>query len=72
MSERRISDIEETEDAMLQRSQLRRVHAYLLATGVPEDLVEAVEIAIEDIERYIDPVLETAIGAASQRASPAT
>ena len=44
---------------------LWRVLAHLLATEAQKDLVETVEIAIEDIERYIDPALETAMGSAS-------
>lgn len=59
-----IDDIEETEDAILQRLQLRRVREFLLLNGGGQDLVESIDIAIEDIERWINPTIEMALGPA--------
>lgn len=59
-----IDDIEETEDAILQRCRLKRVREFLLLNGGGQDLIEAIDIAIEDIERWIDPTIEMALGSA--------
>lgn len=57
-----IDDIEETEDAILQRDRLNRVREFLLLNRGGQDLVEAIDIAIEDIERWINPTIEMALG----------
>lgn len=61
-SDRRdIDDIEETEAAILQRLQLTRVRSFLLEHAAEEDLVETIDIAIEDIERWICTEIEAAL-----------
>lgn len=68
-SQVKINDIEETEDAIFQRLQLNLVREFLLAEGAPLDLVDAIDTAIEDIESWIDPSIEIAMGAALPRFS---
>lgn len=62
----KIDDIEETEEAIFQRHQLNRIREFLLANEAAQDLVDTIDIAIEDIERWISPAIETSLGAVSQ------
>ncbi len=45
----------ETEDAMMQREGLRRVKEFLQERGADEELIDTIDIAVEDIERWICP-----------------
>lgn len=69
LSQIKINDVEETADAIFQRLQLNRVREFLLAEGASADLVDAIDTAIDDIESWIDPSIEIAMGAALPRFS---
>jgi hypothetical protein len=56
-----VSDIERTEDAILQRRQLERVQDFLSSESAEEDLIETIDIAITDIEGWIDSQIEAAL-----------
>ncbi len=71
LSQIKINDVKETEDAIFQRLQLNRVREFLLAEGASADLVDAIDTAIDDIASWIDPFIEIAMGAALPRFSSA-
>lgn len=58
----KVEDIEETEEAIVQRYQLRRIREFLLANDAAPELIDAIDIALEDIERWISPAIEIAMG----------
>lgn len=64
----KINDVEEAQDAIFQRHQLNRIRDFLLANEAAQDLVDTIDIAIEDIERWIDPTIEMVFGSALQQA----
>ena len=55
-----LKNIDETEDSLQQRSQLLRIREFLIEYHAEPDLVDAVGAAIEDIELWIDPEIESA------------
>lgn len=63
----KLDDIEETEEAIFQRHQLNRIREFLLANEAAHDLVDAIDMAIEDIEHWVSPTIEMSLGAASQQ-----
>lgn len=61
MTRWKINDIDETEEAMSQRDQLKRVREFLLDNDADDDLVETIAVAIQDIEQHICPAIEAAL-----------
>jgi hypothetical protein len=62
LNQRKIEDFHETEEAIFQRHQLNRIREFLLANEASEDLIDAIDEAIEDIESWISPEIATALG----------
>lgn len=56
-----LDDIDETEVAMRQRDYLKLAREFLLENNADDELVQAVEIAIEEIEEYISTEIEEAL-----------
>jgi hypothetical protein len=56
-----LDDIEETEFAILQRDRLNQVLDFLVAHDADDDLVEAVEQALEDNDRWLSTDTESFI-----------
>ncbi len=56
-----LDDIEETEFAILQRDRLNQVLDFLVAHDAADDLVEAVEQALEDNDRWLSTDTESFI-----------
>lgn len=61
MTHWKINEIDETEEAISQRSQLMLVREFLLANDADDDLVDAIDVAIEDIEQHICPDIKAAL-----------
>ncbi|MER8836794.1 hypothetical protein [Mesorhizobium sp. M0909] len=57
----RLENLDEAEEAIAQRERLTRVKDFLVLQGAEEELVSAVEEAIDDIKQWIDPELEELI-----------
>ena len=53
-----LRDVEETEDAMWVREQLKRIRAFLTEGDADEEMVDRVDYLIEDNERWISPAIE--------------
>jgi hypothetical protein len=53
-----LRDVEETEDAMWVREQLKRIRAFLAEGDADEEMVDTVDYLIEDNERWISPESE--------------
>jgi|GEM_PF-6405874 hypothetical protein len=51
----KIEDVDETEEAIFQCHQLNRIREFLLANEASQDLIDAIDEAIEDIESWISP-----------------
>lgn len=64
-----LDDIEETEFAILQRDRLNQVLDFLVAHDADDDLVEAVEQALEDNDRWLSPDTESFIEETLSRGS---
>jgi hypothetical protein len=60
MAKFNIADIQETREAIIQRDRLREVRRFLIEYDAENDLIEAVDIAIEDMESWIHPEIEKA------------
>lgn len=56
-----IDDVEQTEDAILQRRHLMRVRCFLLEHNAEEKLVETIDTALAYIEWWISRKIETAL-----------
>lgn len=61
MTDWKIDDIDETEEALVQRELLRRVREFLLGNDADQVLVEIIDTAIDDIENWITTDIETAL-----------
>ena len=61
-NQRKIEDFEETEEAIFQHHQLKRICEFLLANEVSQDLIDAFDEAITDIESWIRPEIAIALG----------
>lgn len=57
-----LEQIEETKEAIQQRARLRRIKDFLIDADADEELLLAIDIAIDDIERWISPEIELTLG----------
>ncbi|RWN44691.1 MAG: hypothetical protein EOS03_23890 [Mesorhizobium sp.] len=57
----RLDQLDEIEDAVWQKWQLIKVRAFLVNEEAEPDLVETIDIAIVDIDQWVDPEIERAL-----------
>lgn len=60
MSHWNIQNIDEAEEALSQRERLKRVREFLLKNDADEELIEAIDIAVDDIESWVSKDIEAA------------